>query len=569
MAGLSQLGEYLLLEQIGQGGMGVVYKAQHRLLKRLVAVKLLPGSLDSDSAALTRFLREIEALGRLDHRHLVRAFDAGNDQGRLFLVLEHLQGQTLGQYLKQHGKASVTDACTWTIQAALGLQHAHEHGLVHRDIKPANLFRAAQSGKPPVIKILDLGLVQWQVQAASQQLTATGQTLGTPEYMSPEQIEHGTALDIRTDIYSLGCTLFHLLAGQPPFPGGTYHQVLAGHLLNPPPSLRELRSDVSTELEIIIGKMLAKKPAERYTTPSEVASVLQAFLQADRVPCPNCGKWLRVPGHAQGKRIACPVCKTLVTPSVTLEQPASSSKPEAPPAVNSSALPEAQPVFPSEIRLPRPPEPPTLLERTGYRLWIVAGVITLVAGITLVIGLGWWFSQPRSAPTSTLGSNVPWQSVELASPPNMDRFPEVALRVHLPSSMQGTLKVLEDGQEVWQGPLIPSKSLDELSLVLDTSGSMANSNKMTEAKRAILNLFDRLSPQTQCGLVLFHHQIHTKLALRKEREALREQIRMAEPAGGTAYQDAVWEALKLFPKNDADKHRSILLLTDGRDINSR
>jgi len=277
---LPQLGyvrEYQLLEKLGEGGMGVVYKALHTKLKRIVAVKLLPRERTKDSQAVARFEREMEAVGKLDHPNIVRAMDAGQAEGMHFLVMEYVDGLNLSELVRRCDPLSSADACELVRQAAIGLQYAHERGLIHRDIKPSNLMLTSEQQ----VKILDFGLALLQVdQPAGEEVTGTGQAMGTADYMAPEQVSDSHSVDIRADIYSLGCTLYKLLTGQAPFTEPEYRTTFAkmtAHVQNPPPSIRQLRPDVPEAFVAMLERMLAKDPNERFNSPSDVADAVQCW----------------------------------------------------------------------------------------------------------------------------------------------------------------------------------------------------------------------------------------------------------------------------------------------------
>jgi serine/threonine protein kinase/WD40 repeat protein len=270
------LGHYVLLERLGEGGMGTVFKARHRLMGRVVALKVIRKERLENSDVLRRFQREIRLAAQLNHPNVVLAYDAEEAGGCHFLVMEYVEGTDLGKLLKRHGPLPWPEACDCVRQAALGLQHAHDRGLVHRDVKPSNLFRTRQG----VVKVLDLGLARPEAVAATDEsgsaLTESGQVMGTPDYMAPEQIEHSHAVDGRADVYSLGCTLYHLLAGKPPFAGGSAGKKLARHLTEEPPSLTGLRPEVPAGLAALVRRMMARRPDDRVPTPAEVAAALQA-----------------------------------------------------------------------------------------------------------------------------------------------------------------------------------------------------------------------------------------------------------------------------------------------------
>jgi serine/threonine protein kinase len=277
------LGQYQLLEKLGEGGMGAVYRALHMRLKRPVALKVLPAQLLHDERAVARFRREMEAVGKLDHPNIVRASDAGEDAGWHFLVMELVEGVDLAQLSALLGPFPVADACEVARQAASALQYAHEHGLVHRDIKPSNLLMTPAGD----VKLLDLGLARlYGEQAVSEVLTATGAVMGTPDYMAPEQSFEPKAVDIRADLYGLGCTLYKLLTGRPPFDGpeyGTLAQKLLAHAQAPVPPIRVRRPEVPEALSAVLDRLLAKRPADRFGTPMEAEATLVSFASGQKL----------------------------------------------------------------------------------------------------------------------------------------------------------------------------------------------------------------------------------------------------------------------------------------------
>ncbi len=246
--------------------MGTVYLAMHLRLEKTVALKILKADRKRDSTSIARFEREMKSVGKLEHPHIVRALDAGDEGGTYFLVMEFLQGWDLGRLLKTKGRLEVPLACELIHQAALGLQHAHDHNLVHRDVKPSNLMLSA-TGQ---VKVLDLGLAQLQVKPEdSDEMTRAGEIVGTWRYMAPEQVFAGRQVDARSDIFSLGVTLYNLLVGELPLRFGQS----AIHL----PPIATLRSDVPPDLQALLGKMLAPSPPDRIQKMSEVAGALQAY----------------------------------------------------------------------------------------------------------------------------------------------------------------------------------------------------------------------------------------------------------------------------------------------------
>lgn len=271
------LGNYVILDKLGQGGMGMVLKAEHKRMKRVVALKVMSAAALKSPEAVMRFHREVEAAARLSHPNIVAAFDADEDRGTHFLVMEYVAGSDLAQLVKQQGPLPVARAIDYMTQAARGLEHAHQQGLIHRDIKPANLL-LDQKG---TVKILDMGLARFDDSLSSSEgaanagLTTTGTIMGTVDYMSPEQALDTKHADARSDIYSLGVSLFYLLAGRVPFQGDTIMKKLLAHREDPIPSLCAIRPDIPADLDLICQKMLAKKPADRIQTMTEVITALQ------------------------------------------------------------------------------------------------------------------------------------------------------------------------------------------------------------------------------------------------------------------------------------------------------
>ena len=281
------LGPYLLLERLGQGGMGQVFKARHALMDRVVALKVLRPEYADQPDALGRFRREMQAVARLAHPNVVLAHDAGQAGDVCFLAMEYVEGRDLARLLKQHGRPSSGVACEYIRQAALGLQHAHERGLVHRDIKPSNLILATEGG---VVKVLDLGMARLRERLGPDEtasgLTREGSVMGTADYMAPEQAADSHTADIRADIYSLGCTLYHLLTGQPPYPGGSLTEKLLKHQQATPEAVERLRPDAPPGLAPVVRRMMARRPQERYQTPQEVADALAPFAAPGAEPLP-------------------------------------------------------------------------------------------------------------------------------------------------------------------------------------------------------------------------------------------------------------------------------------------
>lgn len=273
-AGQLTIGNYLVLSKLGEGGMGTVFKALHRRMQRVVAVKVIKKEI-ATREFIQRFRREIQLSARLNHQNVVIAYDSDQCPMGDFLVMEYVEGTDLSEVLRRTGAFSVSDAISAIRQAALGLGYAHQQGIIHRDIKPANLLRDVNG----CVKIVDLGLArvaQWEG-AKGAELTQLGAVAGTIDYMSPEQADNPLGVDARSDIYSLGCTLYYLLTGSPVFSKSSLVGRILAHRSELPPKLSATRPDVSVALEAVFQKMVAKSPDERYHSMEAVITALDAL----------------------------------------------------------------------------------------------------------------------------------------------------------------------------------------------------------------------------------------------------------------------------------------------------
>jgi serine/threonine protein kinase len=391
-----RFGDYIVLDKIGSGGMGQVFKAENRRTGEIVALKLLRASYTKSHNAVTRFYREAGMAARLKHPNLVSVTEAGEWNGLHFLVMELVDGRDVRATLKEHGPYSVVDAIDIIMQAARGLQYAHEQGIVHRDIKPANLLRD-KSGR---VVVLDLGLARLDEAADDDdgqehgRLTMPGHFLGTLDYISPEQTADAHEVDARSDIYSLGCTLYYLLHGRPPYRRDNAALILFAHCQDPIPRLGEGLTGVSERLEGHFQRMLAKKAADRVATMNEVIAELER--------CRN--ELLREVAGSAG-----PVGKTADTPSVRVSsQPAST--PSAPiycdDTLDEAPAPEAQPSLPVAERptpvgaersareqvAPRLVDPAHKSRGVGYWLGVALVAVGALALIALIAWVVHWLS---------------------------------------------------------------------------------------------------------------------------------------------------------------------------------
>jgi serine/threonine-protein kinase len=276
-------GRYQVLDVLGSGGMGTVYKAWDTKLERAVAIKVMAPHYVSNADAVARFHREAKALAKVSHSAIVQAYDAGEDRGRHFLVMEYVEGKSLQRLVEDHGRIPPTFAAEYIYQTAHGLQHAHERGLIHRDIKPSNLLLAGGA-----IKILDLGLARFaQDQLGEATLTREGMGMGTPDYMAPEQFVNARHADPRSDVYSLGCTLYHLLTGHVPFPGTSLAEKALAHEEQEPPPMEQRCPDAPAGLTLVAQRMMAKLPFDRFQSAREAAEAIAPYVATSSPSLPQ------------------------------------------------------------------------------------------------------------------------------------------------------------------------------------------------------------------------------------------------------------------------------------------
>jgi serine/threonine protein kinase len=422
--------DYEILRELGRGGMGVVYLAQNKLMGRTEVLKIISRELMDRRGVLDRFLREIRSAAQLHHSNIVSAYSAFRSGESIVFAMEYVEGYDLSQLVKGKGPLQVAHACNFVHQAALGLQYAHEKGMVHRDIKPSNLI-LAREGKKPVVKVLDFGLAKATREGpADKGLTHTGQMLGTPDYIAPEQSLDATKADIRADVYSLGCTLYYLLSGGPPFQGTSVYGVLQAHQSMEAKPLNLVRPDVPWELAAVVGRMMAKDPDRRYQTPGEVARALRPFyLPAESKTVAGKAE-LSPAGQAPAvERVACPVAVTApdAAPSPPVTQP---GEPARPVSIWQSLVGLDTPKRTSAPRgVPAP-----------SRVWLPPPWIwPLVAGAVLV-GLLIWWAVPSAPEYVTRAGQIklrliPAGSFEMGSPAGQgedDEHPQHPVRITRP-----------------------------------------------------------------------------------------------------------------------------------------
>lgn len=269
------VGRYIILDRVGSGSMGRVYRAHHMMMDRIVALKIIAPEIASNERVVARFQREMKLVGRLDHPNVVRAFDADQINQVLYIVMEYVAGASLGERLKVKGPIPVAEMIDYAAQAALGLAHAHDQGIVHRDIKPSNILLNDERR----VKILDLGLgVLMEADAAATFATADGIAVGTVDYMSPEQA-CGREVDGRSDLYGLGCSMYHLMSGKLPFPGDSPIERLGKRISGRHTPITEHLPELPASFVRVLDKLLAHKPHERFATAGEAAAALQSLIR--------------------------------------------------------------------------------------------------------------------------------------------------------------------------------------------------------------------------------------------------------------------------------------------------
>lgn len=319
-----RLGKYKVLAHIATGGMGSVYKASDQELGRLVALKVLDDSMADNSNTLERFRREARHAARLTHKNIVTLYEYGYANGRHFLALEYVDGIDLYDYIERKGRLAPEESRRILVQAVQALEHAHKQGITHRDIKPSNFLLTRDRDRMRV-KLTDMGLAR-KAGEENFRVTRAGNTVGTIDYLSPEQARDSAAADIRSDIYSLGCTLYHMLAGNPPFSEGGLGERILKHLQEDPPDVRQFNPKVSDEMWELMQRMLAKNPEDRFQTPADLLRVLKAMP-----PQASDSEPLRLP-RAAASRKPPPSPKESHSDSATVMFPEAEAAKPAPPA---------------------------------------------------------------------------------------------------------------------------------------------------------------------------------------------------------------------------------------------
>ena len=432
---LGQMGDYRLVEELSHGGMGTVYRAIHVRLEREVALKVLPKGRNTDQRAVARFEREMAAVGKLDHPNIVHATDAGEVEGVQYLAMELIDGFDLTELVDYLGPLGVADSCLIVHHAAQGLQCAYEQGLVHRDIKPSNVMVTGNG----IAKILDLGLARFHIDKQSNvELTTAGQPMGTADYMAPEQVADTHSVDIRADIYSLGCTFYKILAGQPPFGGVQYSSSfdkMMAHRKETPPPIQEFRSDLPKKVIAVLEQMLAKDPDDRFQNPADLAESLYPLCAGANLPEMIENAW------KAAETSPTPRSASEATPSAE-EEPGSSTvtprRKRRGPGMGSTGGSSTQSNlsknYSSIYMMPPPP-------KQQWGLWITIGVLaSLLMGIVGAYVAQWLFSNGAQ----TIGANMStvmqgWQVSLNQDPASIPNAVPLDLAAGRPPRVRGAL----------------------------------------------------------------------------------------------------------------------------------
>jgi serine/threonine protein kinase/formylglycine-generating enzyme required for sulfatase activity len=404
--------DWEIIRELGRGGMGVVYLAKNRLMGRMEVLKVVGRHLIERPGVFERFRREIQSAARLQHTNIVTAYTAVRLGSSLVFAMEYVDGLDLARIVKTKGPLPIAHAAYFTHQVALGLQHAHDRGMVHRDIKPANLI-LARDGKKSIVKVLDFGLAKVTSEGQTDSdLTREGQMVGTPDYIAPEQIRDAKSADIRADIYSLGCTLYYLLTGSPPFRREHLFDVYKDHESTVATPLNLLRPEVPVELAAVAAKMMAKEPARRFQTPAQVAQALVPFFKTT-------GSTAQRPANEMAQ------AEEPTRQSMQVEAPTAPAQPGtihssagSPVAQVSPRLQRAEPKWESLIEFketeplteiaPRPVAVPKVPRRA--QTWLAAASAVVLLGL-----LGTWIALDNMAsrPNGSGQERVPSKSPEL------------------------------------------------------------------------------------------------------------------------------------------------------------
>lgn len=400
----TQVGRYRILSRLGSGGMGTVYLAEDETLHRTVALKVLVKTPNTPPNLIRRFHAEAQTAAKLRHPNIVTVFDSGEADGFLFLSLEYIDGPDLEKVIRKKGRLPVERTVEVIRQIARALGHAYELGVVHRDIKPSNILLRRDG----TATLTDLGLARAIDESASSNITRAGFTVGTVDYMAPEQARSSKSADVRSDLYSLGCTWFHMLAGRTPYSEGDLTNKLRAHAQSPPPDPREIAPDIPAGVVAVLQRMMAKKPEDRYQTPSDLLADLERpglcrkavttdDLRSLADDAEDSGSMPVIAANDWSDDGDVPAGSTMIellaksAPEVRSQTPASKRAPQRPVPIDCRYKPE-----PRRLRT---------ADRVRAAVVLAIGVVLLIAGVWALSQLDRWFGgvvvpPPRTAPES-------------------------------------------------------------------------------------------------------------------------------------------------------------------------
>jgi len=460
---LAQNAQYEIRRELGRGGMGVVYLARNKLMDRQEVLKVINKTLLDSPGAVERFLREIRSAAKLKHPNVVAAYSAVQQGDLLAFAMEYIEGEDLAKVVKAKGPLPVAHACYYAQQAALGLQHAFEKGMVHRDIKPQNLI-LSRDGKRHIVKVLDFGLAKAKREKNEDTgLTGEGAMLGTPDYVAPEQTVDAANADIRADVYSLGCTLYFLLTGAPPFKGRSLFEVLQAHHSTEAKPLHVARPELPEELSAVVGKMMAKAPALRYQTPEEVVRALVGFIKpgakgASPKPSPDLSDR---ESESKAERSVAPVAESVRREAARTHVPPAAGMETLSEGSGTSAKPRKSGVTGKRL-------PPAGGPKTGKKWLIGVGVVAGVLLIGLVGLLAVGLLKVKTPNGTIVLTNVPGDA-EVKIEGEIVTITRNGETVTVTAVSEGPhrLKVVQGGQEIWSSDVTVKLGGDPLRLTVD------------------------------------------------------------------------------------------------------
>jgi serine/threonine protein kinase/putative intracellular protease/amidase len=460
-AALLEHPRYEVIRELGRGGMGAVYLARHKVMNRLVALKLIRPDLTRNQKIVERFMKEVHVSAQQSHPNIVTAFDAQRDADSLFLVMEYVEGINLHDWIRKNGPLSIRQACHFALQIAQGLEHARRRALVHRDIKPKNLI-VARNGR---IKILDFGLAtlhDTEKANETRELTQTGVVMGSPDFISPEQASDAKKADSRSDIYSLGCTLYFMLSGRVPFEYNSVAEKIGAHLHVPPPDPRTVRPDIPDDLAQYTLQMMAKSVDQRPQSYVEIMNFLRNYAkQSSDKPASSQHEALPVGPYAADDTISQSVGESIVQIPVH-------AQPKAPPAANASPV-----TGPYGLQIATAPAKPGQKSLARPIMLVSAAILIAIFAICYTIYLG-------------AGENLDNSTGPVAPPLNAKVLVVVPFDNYWPPDFDGVVDVLQRNQTPYEiastqmGPARPSN--------LRQTRHLANATRILDGNEA--NEFD-------------------------------------------------------------------------------